>query len=55
MCIQCVTYAATSVGAAGGIRAWFAARNPSWLTPGRLRIITAALLTIAVLASGVRV
>jgi hypothetical protein len=49
-----MTYAVTSVGAAGGIRAWAAARNPSWLTPRRLRILTAALLTIAVLAAGVR-
>jgi hypothetical protein len=54
MCMQCVTFAATSVGAAGGIRAWVAAKNPSWLTPRRLRILTAALLAIAVLAAGVR-
>ena len=52
--MQCMTYAATSVGAAGGIRAWVAGRNPSWLTPRRLRMLTAALLTIAVLAAGVR-
>jgi hypothetical protein len=49
-----MTFAAPSVGAAGGIRAWVAARNPSWLTPRRLRILTAALLTIAVLVAGVR-
>ena len=51
--MQCMTYAMTSVGAAGGLRSWVAARSPSWMTPGRLRMLTATLLTIAVLASGV--
>ena len=55
MCLQCMTYAMTSVGAAGGIRSWVAARQPSWMTPRRLRIVTAGLLTLAVLASGIRV
>jgi hypothetical protein len=54
MCMQCMTYAITSVGAAGGIRAWVASRSPSWMTPRRLRMITAALLTVAVLAAGIR-
>ena len=54
MCLQCVTYAAASVGAAGGLRAWVAARQPSWITPRRLRILTAALLTVAVLVAGIR-
>jgi hypothetical protein len=54
MCLQCATYAAVSVGAAGGLRAWVAARRPSWVTPRRLRILTAALLTLAVLAAGIR-
>jgi hypothetical protein len=54
MCLQCMSVAVTSVGAAGGLRSWIASRNPSWLTPRRLRLLTAALLTIAVLASAVR-
>ena len=54
MCLQCMTYAAASVGAAGGLRAWVAARQPSWVTPRRLRILTAILLTLAVLAAGMR-
>jgi hypothetical protein len=54
MCLQCVTYAAASVGAAGGLRAWVAARRPAWITPQRLRILTAGLLTLAVLAAGIR-
>jgi hypothetical protein len=53
--MQCMTYAVTSVGAAGGLRAWVATKNPNWLTSRRLRLLTVALLTIAVLASGVRV
>jgi len=52
--MQCMTYAMTSVGAAGGLRSWVASKNPSWLTPRRLRLLTATLLTVAVLASGVR-
>lgn len=54
MCMQCMRYAATSVGAAGGIRAWVASRRPDWITPPRLRILTAVLLTLAVLAAGIR-
>jgi hypothetical protein len=54
MCMQCMTYAMTSVGAAGGLRAWVASKNPSWSTPRRLRVVTAALLTLAVLVAGVR-
>jgi hypothetical protein len=51
--MQCMSYAMTSVGAAGGLRSWVASKNPSWMTPRRLRLLTAALLTVAVLASGV--
>jgi hypothetical protein len=54
MCMQCMTVAATSVGAAGGLRAWVASKNPGWMTPRRLRLLTAALLTLAVLVAGVR-
>jgi len=44
--------AAVAVGTAGGIRAWLAARKPGWLTPLRLKRITAGLLCLAVLAAG---
>ena len=54
MCMQCYATAATAVGGASGMRAWVAARSPRWLTPRRMRVLTAVLLTIAVLASGVR-
>lgn len=41
--------------AATGIRAWLAARSPSWLTPHRLKAATAAILTLGVLAAGFQV
>jgi hypothetical protein len=44
--------AATTVSAASGIRAWLGQRFGSVLTPERLRLITIALFTVAVLASG---
>jgi hypothetical protein len=43
--------AATATAAATGIRAWAAARAPAWLTPRRLRALTAALLTVAVVVA----
>jgi hypothetical protein len=55
MCVQCIGTAAVAVGAASGIRAWLALRSPAWLTAGRTRALTAALLTVAVLASGLSV
>jgi hypothetical protein len=37
------------------LRAWAAARKPPWLTESRLRLLTIALLTIAVGIASVRV
>jgi hypothetical protein len=53
MCAQCMGAAAAMVGSAGGLRAWLAIRSPAWLTPRRMRVITAALLSGAVVASGI--
>jgi hypothetical protein len=53
MCAQCMATAATATAAATGVRAWAAARNPRWLTERRLKALTVALLSIAVLAAGV--
>jgi hypothetical protein len=53
MCAQCMTTAALTVGAAGGLRAWLAARRPGWVTDGRLRAVTIVLLALAVLAAGI--
>jgi hypothetical protein len=53
MCIQCAATATVAVGSASGIRAWLRARGGAWLTPGRMRAITAGLLTLAVIVSGI--
>jgi hypothetical protein len=52
MCMQCMITAATSVSAASGIRAWVGNRFGAFLTPHRLRLLTIALFSLAVLASG---
>lgn len=51
MCAQCMATAMTAVGAASGARAYLGTRRFSWLTPRRLRAITFALATGAILAS----
>jgi hypothetical protein len=44
-----------TVGAgATGLRAYLAVRQPRWLTPSRLRLTTALLIGIGVLAVAVR-
>ncbi|MEX2196815.1 MAG: hypothetical protein WD844_16175 [Thermoleophilaceae bacterium] len=52
MCAQCMAAAATTAAAATGIRAWLAARKPGWLTPARLRSVSAGLLATAVIGAG---
>jgi hypothetical protein len=54
MCVQCWATAATAATGAAGVRSYAAARQPRWLTPQRLRLLTIALLSIAVLIAGVR-
>ena len=50
--MQCAAAAAVAVGSASGLRAWVAAKQPGWLTPRRLRAVSAALVSVAVLAAG---
>jgi hypothetical protein len=45
--------AATATAAATGVRAWAAARSPVWLTAGRLRVLTIALIAIALVAAAI--
>jgi hypothetical protein len=52
MCMQCMATAMTTGAAATGMRAWIAAHQPHWMTPRRLKITTAAILTAGVLAAG---
>jgi hypothetical protein len=55
MCMQCVATAMTAATTATGLRAYVARRHPAWLTPKRLRRISAGLIGAAMLASGLSV
>ena len=50
--MQCMATAMTAGAAATGVRAWLGAHSPSWMTPRRLKAITAAILLVGVLAAG---
>lgn len=50
--MQCMATAMTAGAAATGMRAWIATHKPRWMTPKRLKITTAAILAVAVLAAG---
>jgi hypothetical protein len=52
MCMQCMATAMTAGAATTGARAWLATHSPSWMTPGRLKQATVAILAAGVLASG---
>ncbi|MCB0870650.1 MAG: hypothetical protein KDB52_07455 [Solirubrobacterales bacterium] len=53
--MQCVTGAAVAAGAtATGLRAWLHTRAPDWLTAKRMKLITAGLLTVGVIAAGIQ-
>jgi hypothetical protein len=51
MCMQCMMGAMSAGAAASGTRSWLATRRWAWLTPVRLRRITIALITGALVAS----
>jgi hypothetical protein len=51
MCMQCMATAMGTMAAANGTRAWLGKRYFSWLTPVRLRRVTVALFSAALLAS----
>lgn len=53
MCAQCMGTAAVAVGAAAGFRAYAAARFGSLLGARRLRFLSAALLTGALVLASV--
>jgi hypothetical protein len=53
MCMQCLATASVTVGTASGVRAWVKLKAGDRLTPGRMRAITIALLTVGVLAAGI--
>lgn len=55
MCAQCMASAATVAAGATGLRSWLAAARYSWVTPVRLKRLTATLLAISILIAGVGV
>lgn len=44
-----------AVASATGIRAWLRLHRPAWITARRMKLVTAALLTLGVLAAGLQV
>lgn len=48
MCAQCMTTAAVAAAGASGVRAWLATRRWAWVTPSRLRMVTAGLALTAI-------
>ena len=53
MCVQCMMGAMTATASASGIRAWLGQRGWRWLSPRRLRYVTAGLLAAALVVSAV--
>jgi hypothetical protein len=51
MCIHCMMGAMTTGAAATGARSYIATRHFSWMTPRRMKMITATLLGSALLGS----
>src|SRR2546423_13926950 len=51
VCMQCLIGAMGAGAGATGTRAWVAHRGFRWMTPGRLRAITVALLAGALIAA----
>lgn len=47
MCAQCMVTATAAAGAATGLRSWLAVKSFAWVTPLRLKRITFALITAA--------
>jgi hypothetical protein len=51
MCMQCMATAMTAGAGVSGTRAYIAAKHFSWMTPRRMRALTATLLAAGLLAS----
>jgi hypothetical protein len=50
--MQCMASAMTAGAAATGMRAWLNTHTPSWMSPRRMKMATAAILTAGILAAG---
>ncbi|TMK40288.1 MAG: hypothetical protein E6G56_08325 [Actinobacteria bacterium] len=55
MCMQCMAAAMSAGATAAGTRSFIAARHFSWVTPRRMRAISAGLLAGALIASSLLV
>jgi hypothetical protein len=44
MCAQCMMGATTAAAGVTGIRAWLATKGYAWLSPRRMRLLTAGLV-----------
>jgi hypothetical protein len=55
MCMQCVAAAMSAGATAAGTRSFIAARHFAWVTPRRMRAISAGLLAAALIASALLV
>ena len=51
MCMQCMATAMTAGAGVSGTRAYIADKHFSWMTPRRMRALTATLLAAGLLAS----
>ena len=51
MCMQCMATAMTVGAGVSGTRAYIAAKHLSWVTPRRMRAVTATLLAAGLVAS----
>jgi hypothetical protein len=51
MCMQCMATAMTAGAGVSGTRAYIAAKHFSWMTPRRMRAVTATLLAAGLVAS----
>jgi hypothetical protein len=53
MCMQCMMGAMSAGAGATGARTWLKHMAPRWLTPRRMRAVTAVLIGAALIASTV--
>jgi hypothetical protein len=53
MCAQCMMGASAAAAGVTGMRAWFAAKGFSWMTPRRLRVLTGTLIAAGLVAASI--
>ena len=53
MCAQCMMGATTAAAGVTGMRTWLVAKGFRWMTPRRLRFLTASLIAIGLIGASV--